>query len=168
MVQLTSIETETPRSVLESSETEELQNELAHAFGRLLAWIFEGGETLEEVGFRAYILGYKIRPDLIHGKTLADIADLNQTGRSNAHNLAKDLSLTFGIRCRKQHKPNAVASYKRAPITETQLQLVNRFTQWEGLMKRAGIDPTKPFEAARIRRDLAPILRFAERLALLA
>jgi len=90
---------ETPATILEDAERipESRHEELAHALGRLLAWLLEG-KKLPAIGFRVMILAYKIRPDLIGGATLDQIASMRGYGRSAAHNLSRQLEQTFGAR----------------------------------------------------------------------
>ena len=186
MIHSEGIESCTPRDVLESQETPDVHDELAAAFGRLLAWLFQARtwekrnghkcRSVEHVGFRAFVLAYKIRPDLIDGMTFAEIGELLGQGRSHAHNLSQELTLTFGIRGRNEQlteakkrrqkewartHPNA----QREDLTSAHLPLVNRFAQWQATLERAGIDITDPKNAERLRKDFAPLLRFAQRIA---
>ena len=99
----------TPRDVLEASEavdaeqaTPRTQEDLAHALGRLLAWILRA-KTLAGVGFRVMIVAYNVRPDLIGGKTLEEISHMMGYGRSAAHNQSREFQRTFGIRHMNQH-----------------------------------------------------------------
>lgn len=76
---------ETPRSILENVEKipDPSHEELAYALGRLLAWILEPGR-LTQIGERAIIVGFKIRPDLIGGATLDEIAKRRGCGVAGA------------------------------------------------------------------------------------
>lgn len=167
-------DTFTPRDALEEQENPDMHDELAAAFGRVLTWLLRS-KNVEHVGFRAYVLAYKLRPDLIHGMTFADIGAMMGQGRSHAHNLSHELTLIFGLRGRneqsddakKKHQKNWAKSHRNRPredLTAAHLPLVNRFAQWQAALERAGIDPTEPAQAARLRQDFAPLLRFAQRL----
>lgn len=165
---------QTPASALEESETPDIHDELAAAFGRVLTWLLRA-KTVEHVGFRAYVLAYKLRPDLINGMTFAEIGALMGQGRSHAHNLSAELTLTFGLRARNEQTEESKKKHQarwaknnphanREDLTAAHLPLVNRFAQWQASLERAGIDPTEPAQAARLRRDFEPLLRFAQRL----
>lgn len=95
---------ESPRDILEAAEIipEPNHEELAHALGRLLAWILRA-RTLAGVGFRVMIVAYNVRPDLIGGKTLEEISHSMGYGRSAAHNQSREFQCTFGIRHLNQH-----------------------------------------------------------------
>ena len=87
-----------PHSVLEASdERNDDARETAVMFGRILAWLLDA-KTLSHIGFRAMILAYKMRPDLIGGRTLDQIGRILGHGRSSAHKLSKELEDTFGLR----------------------------------------------------------------------
>lgn len=152
-----------PASQLEEREEAAQQDEVAFVFGRLLSWLFQG-RSLEHVGFRAHILAYHLRPDLIQGMTLEEIAGKMGHGRSHAHNLSTELSLTFGIRSRNQHRQNPPSSYSRASLSAAHLPIVNRFAEWEGALNRAGINPRAPSERDRLAKDFAPVIRFVQTL----
>jgi hypothetical protein len=180
------IEASTPRDILESQEAPDIHDDLAAAFGRILSWLFQARtwekrngrkcRSVEHVGFRAFVLAYKIRPDLIDGMTFAEIGELLGQGRSHAHNLSQELTLTFGIRGRNEQVTEAKKrrqrewarthpTSQREDLTSAHLPLVNRFAQWQATLERAGMDVTDPQHAARLRKDFAPLLRFAQRIA---
>lgn len=104
-----------PRSVLEEAEetTEPNHHEMAFALGRLLAWMLDG-KTFSSVGFRAYILAHKIRPDLINGMTLDDISKHMGHGRSSGHKLSKELEMTFRIRGLNDRSQAARLKYRQS------------------------------------------------------
>lgn len=110
-----SVDRNNPRSLLEESEEapEPSHHDLAFAFGRVLAWLLDA-KTLNGVGFRAYIFAHKIRPDLIKGMTLDEIASILGHGRSSSHKLSKELELVFGIRGMNDRSDQARKKYKQA------------------------------------------------------
>ncbi len=163
-------EYDNPRDALERQEEQALEDELAFAFSRILSWLLSA-RSVELVGFRAYVLAHKLRPDLIKGMTLQEIGELVSQGRSNAHNLSKELTLTFGIRGRNEQSDaskrerakawtEANPDARRQDGTAAHLPVVNRFAQWEGQLKRKGLDPRSPELRATLRRDFAPLIAF--------
>lgn len=110
-----SVDRNNPRSLLEASEEEPepSHNDLAFAFGRVLAWLLDA-KTLNGVGFRAYIFAHKIRPDLIKGMTLDEIASILGHGRSSSHKLSKELEMVFGIRGLNDRSDAARKKYRES------------------------------------------------------
>lgn len=104
-----------PRKLLEESEEGPATDhaELATAVGRLVAWLLEGG-NLGLIGFRAYVVAHKLRPDLINGMSLDCIARKLGHGRSSAHKLSKDLTEVFQIRGINDRSEAARQKYREA------------------------------------------------------
>jgi len=80
--------------------------------GRLLAWILEGN-SYSSIGYRAMILAYQIRPELIGGKTLAEIGKPLGYGRSASHKLSKELEQVFSIRSINSKSDPARITYRK-------------------------------------------------------
>lgn len=107
-----------PRSLLEEKEQqaeESTQDEaaMATAFGRVLAWLLEA-PSLHKVGFRAYVIAHKLRPDLIGGMSFADMAQQLGQGRSSAHKLSKEFATIFGVRGMHDKSDDARRKYRQA------------------------------------------------------
>jgi hypothetical protein len=171
------VTTETPRDYLEAAERipEPSHEELAFALGRLLVWMLDGGK-LTRIGQRVIITAYKLRPDTIHGATLAQIARRHRYGRSQAANLARKFTRTFGVKGLND-KASALASaryraawrrahpHAKASSQPTQyLWLINMFVEWVALMEEAHALPDTPEAKQRMRREFEPLAQFIERL----
>ena len=108
------IESSDPRSIFEKSE--EIDAELLEerfAFGRMLGWILDA-RTLAVAGFRAHLVAYKIRPDLIDGASLDAISRRLGYGRSASHKLSKELTRIFGVRGLNDRSERACRAYAAA------------------------------------------------------
>lgn len=164
-----------PRTILEEKEAtpESNHEELAFALGRLLAWMIAAGKPAK-VGKRAYVLCYKLRPDLIDGMTLEEIGRLcgkaagAKSKRSDTHNLSKELSDFFGIRGLNDRGDKlSTERYRRNKLRQgrarlrllscSHLQVINQFERW----RRKRPDFTAA-DRARICRDFGPIRRFLD------
>lgn len=88
-------------------------SDMGNALGGLLVWLLEA-KTLSAVGFRARILTHKLRPDLIDGMTLEQIAAETGHGRSYAHKLSKALSATLGVKGMHDRSEEARKKYREA------------------------------------------------------
>lgn len=168
---------ETPRELLERAERipEPTHEELSHALGRLLVWMIDG-QRLTRIGERVLIVAYMLRPDLIGGATLEQIAARRGHGRSGAHNLARRFMRTFGVKSingkaaaqasarysRAWH--HAHPSAKRAGKPAQHLWLVNMLAEWRELMVEADAWPKTPQDRERMRRELDPLARILEEL----
>lgn len=114
-------ETRTPRSMMEEEEDQERQedahgmdhNEMAFAFGRVLAWLLEG-KSLAAVGTRVFVAAHKIRPDIIQGRSLDSIAKMSGQGRSAAHKLSKDFEAIFQVHGIHDRSEEARRKYSEA------------------------------------------------------
>lgn len=167
-------EEDDPRSILEKREDtpESYHEELAFALGRLLVWLLQA-QKLPLIGQRVYIAAYKIRPDLVGGATLEQIAKLTGHGRSKAHNLSRELSDMFGVRGLNDRGDQlSTPRYRRAwtrahktgrrvPLDRIHLDLINRFKEWETKIGRIE-GKMSPQLRARILRDFEPIRRWLE------
>ncbi len=164
---------ETPRDRLEAAEIvpEPTHEELAFALGRLLCWMLDGG-SLAKIGQRVEIVAAKLRPDLIEGKTLAEIARRRGHGRTQAAKLGRKFSRTFGIRgindktskttsallreaWRRAH-PHA----RRRSKAGHHLNLINKFCEWRAMAEISGVLPNDEPAKQRMRREFEPIARF--------
>ena len=63
---------------------------------RLLIWMADA-PTIEDRGLRASAALYCVRPDLIHGQTLAQIGDLSDRTKQHMHKLAKSFCRETGF-----------------------------------------------------------------------
>jgi hypothetical protein len=165
-----------PRSILEEkeSEHENTHEELAFALGRLLVWLLEA-QDIHLIGQRVYVAAYKLRPDLIGGATLQDIAKMTGHGRSKAHNLSRELSDILGIRGLNDRGDKlSTPRYRRAwarshktgrqvPFGQIHLGLINRFVEWNAKLMAKGSEIT-PSLRAQMRRELEPIRRLIDDL----
>lgn len=165
---------ESPRDLLELAEVipEPTHAELAHALGRLLVWILDGG-TLVRMGERALICAYKLRPDLIGGATLASIAKRRGLLRSYANKMSRQFTRTFGIRGLNGHaQPNPsrsgpfdTARARAHGVAESHLKIVNRFCEWRAFHDEGqGAIPLDRSDVQLMRRDLEPIAQFIAEL----
>jgi hypothetical protein len=109
-----------PRSLLEEKEqeadestTQDDPTAMATALGRVLAWLLEA-PSLPKVGFRAYVIAHKLRPDLIGGMSFADMAQQLGQGRSSAHKLSKEFATIFGVRGMHDKSEEARRKYRQA------------------------------------------------------
>lgn len=166
-----------PRTLLESAERlpEPTHEELAYAMGRLLVWMLDG-QRLTKIGERVLIVSYMLRPDLIGGATLEEIAARRGHGRSGAHNLARRFMRTFGVKSiNGKTAAQASARYsaawhkahphaKRSSKPTQYLWLVNMLTEWRATMKEAGTWPNNPQDRERMSRELEPLARILEEL----
>jgi hypothetical protein len=164
-----------PRTILEEKESPEdpTHEEISFVLGRLIAWLLgaEAGPKLPgKVGKRALVLCYKLRPDLLEGITLRQIAKVCRTSLSDAHNLSKDLSDVFSIRgLHDRGNKLSTERYKRARarqgrgkvrlMTCSHLHVINGFARWRS--KRGQLTPA---DAARIHRDFEPVRRFLQQI----
>lgn len=164
---------ETPRSRLENAEIipEPTHEELAFALGRLLAWILDG-RTLVKIGQRAQIVAAKIRPDMIDGATLAEIAGRRGNGRSQAAKLGRSFTRTFGIRGLNDRTTPATSASLRAAWRRAHpharrrskgdhyLKVINKFCEWKAAAEISGVLPRTDYEKQRMKREFDPIARF--------
>lgn len=166
---------ESPRDLLEQAEVipEPTHAELAHALGRLLVWILDGG-TLVRMGERALITAYKLRPDLIGGATLASIAKRRGLLRSYANKMSRQFTRTFGIRGINGHAapPSGIRSgpfdtsrARAHGVAESHLKVINRFCEWRAFHDEGqGAVPLSPQDIQLMRRDFEPIAQFIAEL----
>lgn len=168
---------EDPRKLLERAEqiAEPTHEELAFALGRLLVWLLDG-DRLTKIGERVLIVAYMLRPDLIGGATLEQIAARRGHGRSSAHNLARRFTRTFGVKSingkvsagasarysQAWHKAHPHANLSSKPTQH--LWLVNMLTEWRATMREADAWPKTPQDRERMRRELEPLARILEEL----
>jgi hypothetical protein len=166
---------ESPRDLLEKAEfiPEPTHEELAHALGRLLVWQLEGG-SLDRIGERVLITAYKLRPDLIGGATLAEIARHRGLLRSHANKMSRQFTRTFGIRGINGHATPSAPVRRSGPFDTAiakahgvadHLKIVNRFCEWRAFHDEGrGAIPTSTRDVQLMRRDLEPIARFIAEL----
>lgn len=165
------IETKNPRGIMEDEEVQRektiqaaAMEQAGFAMGRVLIWILSAG-ALESVGLRAYVVVYKLRPDLINGMTLDEIAGLRGVGRSFTHKLAKDFTDTFainGINSRSvQTRRTLSESWARVNPTSpigvdklNHLSLINWFTKWLNSGKH------RRMTQEELSRDFQPVIQF--------
>jgi AraC-like DNA-binding protein len=87
-----------PRAILEreESETETINStiDFVSMISRLIAWQVEG-KKLHSIGMRTLVICHTIRPDIIAGMTLDQIAQRCGYGRSAVHKLSKDFRDNF-------------------------------------------------------------------------
>lgn len=83
---------------LEAAPAKRTDEDVATAIGRLLTWLLDA-DKLSSMGFRVLVAAHKLRPDLIGGISLADIAEFDGQcfGRSAAHKLSRELETLFAI-----------------------------------------------------------------------
>lgn len=170
----------TPRDLLERAEhiPEPTQEELAHALGRVLTWIMDGG-TLVRIGERAMIVAYKLRPDVVRGVTLEGVAGMSRLHgrnkwRSYVNKLQRQFSRTFGIRGLNDHskggrKPwgpfDDGKSARSHGVVDSHLKLVNRFEEWRRFHDEGqGAIPRDLAARQRLLKDLQPITKFVNEL----
>lgn len=94
------IDANDPRRILEANEEHENQTEereAAFALGRILGWTLDA-RSLSQIGIRVLVASRKIRPDLVAGISLSDIAIKTGVGRSAIHKISKDFESVFGFR----------------------------------------------------------------------
>lgn len=162
---------ESPSDILERAEAipEASHEELAHALGRILAWQLEG-RTLAAIGERVMVVAYKLRPDLIRGATIRQIASMRRVKKSFIHKLCTQFTRIFAVRGCNSH---VYLRAKRGPsfrvgggVTPESLgAVVNRFAEWRAYMDEHGGAISDNARARELmRRDLAPISQFLAEL----
>lgn len=114
------IDYDDPRAILEAEEMRADMSPcdvdtiaMGAALGRVLAWLLEA-PSLNKVGFRAYVIAHKLRPELIGGMSFADMANKLGQGRSSAHKLSKEFASIFGIRGLNDKSDDARRKYRQA------------------------------------------------------
>lgn len=161
-----------PASLLEQAEQvpEPSHAELAHALGRILAWLLDG-DTLRCIGERVIVMAYKVRPDMIEGATIREIARKRRIKKSYIAKLAKQFTRVFGIRGLNDHavsrvRPNAPRfGNGGGSVPDTLLGVVNRFNEWRSFMdEHDGAVPRSLEQRRAMLADVEPLARFIAEL----
>lgn len=164
---------ETPSAALERAEEQPSSDhirELSDSLGRILCWLL-AGRFPARIGFRAYIIAYVLRPDLINGMTLTQIGALSGCGKTFAHKLVINFRQTFGItganarphasRIHRKAWKRAHPKAKTARIEDSHQNLVNRFEHWLALIERSPEIRPSP---QTLKRDLRTLIEFVHSL----
>lgn len=168
-----------PRESIEAAESEaelSLQhaanNQAAFVLGRVLIWMLSTGPkgtlgTLESIGVRACVVAYKLRPDLINGMTLNDIATMRSCSDQFVHKLAKEFSETFDAKGMNgkslMHRKRMADSWSRVHPTAklgvsklSHLAIINRFSQWFNSGRHKRMTETQ------LQQDFKPVMQFVK------
>jgi hypothetical protein len=163
-----------PAEIMENAEAipEPSHSELAQALGRIIVWLLDGG-SVQRIGERVLILAYKIRPDLVGGATLRQLAKHRGVKKSWLNKISRQFTRVFGMRSLNGHasagaikstRPHAERARSHG-VAESHLVLVNRFCEWRAFMDEGvGAVPKDLAQASRMLADLGPIQRFIAEL----
>jgi hypothetical protein len=144
---------------------------MSSALGRILAWMLDA-RTMARVGMRVHVAAQKIRPDLVNGMSMRQIAEPFGVGRSRVHNLAKEFERAFGFHgpyyrggpgvarrlsiAYRRKRNDKKATDLKLPRLESHLCFVNRFAAW-----RAGAIFSGPAAQGHVEqaiKDLGPVI----------